>query len=180
MISMEMVVQPRGLRVMLEMSVRWFLNLWWFCDPGLPPFQCRSLWWSFCFDFFFHLVRSLADFQSTLADNKKYLEDDPIVKAHLQTLYDDLLEKNLCRIIEPFSRVQVIICLLSWNDDVMSVKFRIDGTDLIVWLHIIGAVRIQLRRACLGLVDRDTVWFCAVVWTLKMQVLHWLILTNVK
>ncbi|GFS14013.1 26S proteasome non-ATPase regulatory subunit 11 [Elysia marginata] len=51
--------------------------------------------------------RSLADFQKTLVTYKVQLEDDPIVKAHLMTLYDNLLEQNLCRIIEPFSKVQV-------------------------------------------------------------------------
>jgi len=29
------------------------------------------------------------------------------VNAHLKTLYDNLLEQNLCRPIEPFSKVQV-------------------------------------------------------------------------
>lgn len=51
--------------------------------------------------------RSLADFQETLIKYKKELEDDPIVRAHLDTLYDNLLEQNLCRIIEPYSRVEV-------------------------------------------------------------------------
>ncbi|KAL5007009.1 hypothetical protein ScPMuIL_015815 [Solemya velum] len=51
--------------------------------------------------------RSLADFQKTLATFKAQLEDDPIVNSHLKTLYDNLLEQNLCRIIEPFSQVQV-------------------------------------------------------------------------
>ncbi|XP_041366307.1 26S proteasome non-ATPase regulatory subunit 11-like [Gigantopelta aegis] len=51
--------------------------------------------------------RSLADFQKTLTTYKAQLEDDPIVCTHLKTLYDNLLEQNLCRIIEPFSRVQV-------------------------------------------------------------------------
>ncbi|KAL5287609.1 PSMD11 family protein [Megaselia abdita] len=51
--------------------------------------------------------RSLADFQTTLKTYKKELEDDVIVKAHLGTLYDTMLEQNLCRIIEPYSRVQV-------------------------------------------------------------------------
>lgn len=51
--------------------------------------------------------RSLADFQKALQDFKKELEDDPIVRAHLGTLYDNMLEQNLCRIIEPYSRVQV-------------------------------------------------------------------------
>ncbi|XP_022309800.1 26S proteasome non-ATPase regulatory subunit 11A-like [Crassostrea virginica] len=51
--------------------------------------------------------RSLAEFQKTLVQYKTQLADDPIVNAHLKTLYDNLLEQNLCRIIEPFSRVQV-------------------------------------------------------------------------
>ncbi|XP_059619458.1 26S proteasome non-ATPase regulatory subunit 11 [Phlebotomus argentipes] len=51
--------------------------------------------------------RSLADFQLALKDFKKELEDDVIVKAHLGTLYDTMLEQNLCRIIEPYSRVEV-------------------------------------------------------------------------
>lgn len=51
--------------------------------------------------------RSLADFQKTLVTYKVQLKDDPIVSAHLKTLYDNLLEQNLCRIIEPFSKVQV-------------------------------------------------------------------------
>lgn len=51
--------------------------------------------------------RSLADFQQALKDYKAQLEDDVIVKAHLGSLYDTMLEQNLCRIIEPYSRVQV-------------------------------------------------------------------------
>jgi len=35
------------------------------------------------------------------------LLDDPIVEAHLSSLNDNLLEQNLCRIIEPYSRVQI-------------------------------------------------------------------------
>ena len=43
----------------------------------------------------------------TVVKYKTQLEDDPIVRAHLNSLYDNLLEQNLCRIIEPYSRVQV-------------------------------------------------------------------------
>lgn len=51
--------------------------------------------------------RSLADFQDALVKYKQELEGDVIVRAHLGTLYDNMLEQNLCRIIEPYSRVQV-------------------------------------------------------------------------
>jgi len=51
--------------------------------------------------------RSLADFQEALKTYKHELVDDPIINAHLKSLYDNMLEQNLCRIIEPYSRVQV-------------------------------------------------------------------------
>lgn len=51
--------------------------------------------------------RSLADFQAALEKYDAQLVGDPIIRSHLNTLYDDMLEQNLCRIIEPYSRVQV-------------------------------------------------------------------------
>merc|ERR1711953_349508 len=51
--------------------------------------------------------RSLAEFQSAVKKYAKQLEQDRIVAKHLDTLYQTVLEQNLCRIIEPYSRVQV-------------------------------------------------------------------------
>merc|ERR1712223_228823 len=51
--------------------------------------------------------RSLADFQKTVEKYSKQLKEDKIVARHLDTLYQTMLEQNLCRIIEPYSRVQV-------------------------------------------------------------------------
>lgn len=51
--------------------------------------------------------RSLSDFQLALEKYKVELVDDPIIRAHFNTLYDNMLQQNLCRIIEPFSTVQV-------------------------------------------------------------------------
>merc|ERR1712088_712619 len=51
--------------------------------------------------------RSLADFQSTVKKYNKELKEGKIVARHLDTLYQTMLEQNLCRIIEPYSRVQV-------------------------------------------------------------------------
>ncbi|KAM0748304.1 putative 26S proteasome non-atpase regulatory subunit Rpn6 [Meredithblackwellia eburnea MCA 4105] len=54
-----------------------------------------------------HEDRSLADFEKLLQAHKKELSDDPIIRNHLAALYDTLLEQNLVRIIEPFSRVEI-------------------------------------------------------------------------
>ncbi|KAK7377511.1 hypothetical protein VNO80_02937 [Phaseolus coccineus] len=51
--------------------------------------------------------RSLTLFEIALRDYKAQLEEDPIVNRHLSSLYDTLLENNLCRLIEPFSRVEI-------------------------------------------------------------------------
>lgn len=52
-------------------------------------------------------ARSLADFQSAVKTYREELEDDKTVAKHLDTLYNKMLEQNLCRIIEPYKRVQV-------------------------------------------------------------------------
>jgi len=51
--------------------------------------------------------RSLADFQAAVKEYSSELEQDRIVAKHLQSLYQTMLEQNLCRIIEPYNRVQV-------------------------------------------------------------------------
>ena len=38
---------------------------------------------------------------------KTELASDPIVRNHLSTLYDKLLEQNILRIIEPYSRIEL-------------------------------------------------------------------------
>lgn len=54
-----------------------------------------------------HSERSLESFEKTLKEYKAELSDDPIVHAHLNSLYDTLKEQNLLRLTEPFSRVEI-------------------------------------------------------------------------
>lgn len=51
--------------------------------------------------------RSISIFNETLEKFEGELKKDAVVQNHLQSLYDNLLERNLVRIIEPYSRVQL-------------------------------------------------------------------------
>ncbi|GAM23880.1 hypothetical protein SAMD00019534_070550, partial [Acytostelium subglobosum LB1] len=54
-----------------------------------------------------HANRSLLEFEGTINQYGAELKDDAIIHNHLNELYNKLLENNLCRIIEPFSRVEI-------------------------------------------------------------------------
>ncbi|OAQ34194.1 PCI-domain-containing protein [Linnemannia elongata AG-77] len=54
-----------------------------------------------------HNNRSLQEFEQALAAYRDELGNDPIIRNHLASLYDKLLEQNLVRVIEPFSRVEI-------------------------------------------------------------------------
>ncbi|KAL2519332.1 26S proteasome non-ATPase regulatory subunit 11-like protein [Abeliophyllum distichum] len=54
-----------------------------------------------------HSKRSLKLFEVALRNFRAQLDEDPIVHRHLSSLYDTLLEQNLCRLIEPFSKVEI-------------------------------------------------------------------------
>ena len=54
-----------------------------------------------------HRERSLHDFEAVLSAHASELTADAIVSSHLASLYDILLQDNICRIIEPYSVVEV-------------------------------------------------------------------------
>ena len=54
-----------------------------------------------------HANRSLEEYERALADYKLQLAADRFVLGHLGRLYDNLLEANLTKVIEPFSRVEI-------------------------------------------------------------------------
>ena len=53
------------------------------------------------------MAEAAALFESALATHSAHLGQDPIISAHLNSLYDMLLQENICRIIEPYSCVEI-------------------------------------------------------------------------
>ncbi|KAJ2357153.1 26S proteasome regulatory subunit rpn6 [Coemansia erecta] len=51
--------------------------------------------------------RSLADFEKALSEFRDVLQTDVLIRSHLTALYDTLMEQNLARLIEPYSRVEI-------------------------------------------------------------------------
>jgi len=54
-----------------------------------------------------HEARSLKKFEAVLEQHKHQLSEDPIIQFHLSDLNETLLEQNILRILEPFSRVEI-------------------------------------------------------------------------
>jgi 26S proteasome regulatory subunit N6 len=83
-----------------------------------------------------HKNRSLSEFQKSLEDFKQgiplhlyllmalELMSDPIIRTHFTSLYDNLLEQNLLRIVEPFSRVEVAHVAALVGLPVVEIEFK--------------------------------------------------------
>ncbi|KAF2088592.1 PCI-domain-containing protein [Saccharata proteae CBS 121410] len=54
-----------------------------------------------------HTNRSLEEYERALADYRFVLGSDRFIANHLRRLYDAMLEQNLIKVIEPFSRVEI-------------------------------------------------------------------------
>ncbi|KAK3371373.1 hypothetical protein B0T24DRAFT_318049 [Lasiosphaeria ovina] len=54
-----------------------------------------------------HSNRSLEEYERALAAYKYELGGDAFIRNHLRRLYDAMLEQNLIKVIEPFSRVEI-------------------------------------------------------------------------
>ncbi|OCK94287.1 PCI-domain-containing protein [Cenococcum geophilum 1.58] len=54
-----------------------------------------------------HTNRSLEEYETALSDYRYELGSDRFISNHLRRLYDAMLEQNLIKVIEPFSRVEI-------------------------------------------------------------------------
>ncbi|CAI4217272.1 unnamed protein product [Parascedosporium putredinis] len=54
-----------------------------------------------------HSNRSLEEYERALAAYRYELGSDAFIRNHLRRLYDAMLEQNLIKVIEPFSRVEI-------------------------------------------------------------------------
>lgn len=54
-----------------------------------------------------HNHRSLEEYEITLQTYRNELGSDVFIRNHLRRLYDGMLEQNLIKVIEPFSRVEI-------------------------------------------------------------------------
>ena len=54
-----------------------------------------------------HSNRSLEEYEASLHNFRFELGSDRFIASHLRRLYDSMLEQNLIKVIEPFSRVEI-------------------------------------------------------------------------
>lgn len=54
-----------------------------------------------------HTNRSLEEYETALTNYRQELGGDRFITSHLRRLYDNMLEQNLIKVIEPFSRVEI-------------------------------------------------------------------------
>jgi 26S proteasome regulatory subunit N6 len=54
-----------------------------------------------------HSNRSLEEYESALHNFRVELGSDRFIASHLRRLYDSMLEQNLIKVIEPFSKVEI-------------------------------------------------------------------------
>lgn len=69
--------------------------------------------------------RSLADFNQTFGSYPQELQMDPVVKKHFNSLSERMLEKDLCRLIEPYSYVQIQHIAAEINIDFTKVEKKL-------------------------------------------------------
>lgn len=85
-----------------------------------------------------HNNRSLEEYENALHSYRYELGSDAFVASHLRRLYDSMLEQNLIKVIEPFSRVEISHVAEMVGLDVQQVERKL--SQMILDRVIIGVL----------------------------------------
>ncbi|RKF60538.1 putative 26S proteasome regulatory subunit rpn6 [Erysiphe neolycopersici] len=85
-----------------------------------------------------HSNRSLEEYEKALGNYPRELGSDPFIRNHLRHLYDAMLEQNLTKVIEPFSRVEIAHIAKMVSLDTLQVERKL--SQMILDKMIIGVL----------------------------------------
>jgi 26S proteasome regulatory subunit N6 len=85
-----------------------------------------------------HSNRSLEEYEQALHNYRRELGSDRFIASHLRRLYDSMLEQNLIKVIEPFSRVEISHVAQMVGLDVAQVERKL--SQMILDRVIIGVL----------------------------------------
>ncbi|KAF2722315.1 PCI-domain-containing protein [Polychaeton citri CBS 116435] len=85
-----------------------------------------------------HSNRSLEEYEQALHQYRYELASDRFIASHLRRLYDSMLEQNLIKVIEPFSRVEISHVAEMVGLDVQQVERKL--SQMILDRVIIGVL----------------------------------------
>ena len=85
-----------------------------------------------------HSNRSLAEYETALTAWRQPLGSDTFIRGHLRKLYDAMLEQNLIKVIEPFSRVEIAHVAKMVGLDVAAVERKL--SQMILDKAVIGVL----------------------------------------
>ncbi|POS84379.1 PCI-domain-containing protein [Erysiphe pulchra] len=96
-----------------------------------------------------HSNRSLEEYEKALGNYPRELGSDPFIRNHLRHLYDAMLEQNLTKVIEPFSRVEIAHIAKMVSLDTLQVERKL--SQMILDKMIIGVL--DQEAGCLIIFD---------------------------
>ncbi|KAK8183531.1 PCI domain-containing protein [Phyllosticta capitalensis] len=85
-----------------------------------------------------HANRSLEEYEKALSDYRYELGSDRFIASHLRRLYDAMLEQNLIKVIEPYSRVEIPYIAKTVGLDTQQVERKL--SQMILDKVIIGVL----------------------------------------
>jgi 26S proteasome regulatory subunit N6 len=85
-----------------------------------------------------HSNRSLEEYEQALHNYRYELGSDRFIASHLRRLYDSMLEQNLIKVIEPFSRVEISHVAQMVGLDVQQVERKL--SQMILDRVIVGVL----------------------------------------